>query len=116
MLNEIKIDIAKDFSPYPVGRDENDSAVNGKKFRTEKLAPAVKSALEQDRIVVIILEGLESVGSSFLEEAFGGLVRNENFTASQLKSVLKFDYEWPGFKTPEEQIWEHILRAQREKA
>lgn len=116
MSTEHKIDIAKTFSPYPVGRDEHDSAFNGKKFRTEILAPAIRKALDEHYQIVIVLEGLESVGSSFLEEAFGGLVRDENFAANELKSVLKFDYEWPGFKIPEEQIWDHIKKAQREKA
>lgn len=115
MLAERRIDIARDFTPYPVGRDEQDSAnANGREFRRNHLVPAIEKALKEHVKVVVVLEGLESVGSSFLEEAFGGLVRCEGFGAEQLKKILQFDYDWPGYKTPERRIWSHIANARPE--
>lgn len=78
------INIAKDFSAYPSGRVDADGPYNGTRFRNEFLLPALNG---NDK-VVIILDGLRSYGSSFFEEAFGGLLRLHDFSVEQLKSVI----------------------------
>jgi hypothetical protein len=67
----ITIKIATDFSRYPAGRYVIDGPYSGELFRTKFLAPAIE---RQDK-VVIDMDGARGYGSSFLEEAFGGLVR-----------------------------------------
>jgi len=67
----ITIRIAKDFSRYPAGRYVVDGPYSGEHFRTKLLVPAIQA---QDKVVVD-MDGARGYGSSFLEEAFGGLVR-----------------------------------------
>lgn len=67
------INLERDFSRYPAGRYLEDGPYNGQKFRDEFLVPALKD--ETVSHVVIELDGARGLGSSFLEEAFGGLIR-----------------------------------------
>lgn len=73
VTNQTKtIDIAKDFSPVPAGRHVSDGDYSGEFFRTSILRPA----LNNFATVEVILDNTEGFGSSFLEEAFGGLIRD----------------------------------------
>ncbi|WP_066589826.1 STAS-like domain-containing protein [Sphingomonas pruni] len=65
------INIARDFSRAPAGRYVSDGPNSGERFRTEFLVPA----LSGEQAVTVELDGTRPYGSSFLEEAFGGLVR-----------------------------------------
>ena len=89
-MQNITINIAKDFDPYPSGRTDVDGPFNGNKFRKEILEPKIKSALENKKILIIDLGGLMSHGSSFFEEAFGGLIRNSDLTAKQIENTIEY--------------------------
>jgi hypothetical protein len=65
------INIARDFSRYPVGRYDTDGPYSGQAFRNKFLLPAFNSAHN----LIVEFDGARGYGSSFLEEAFGGLVR-----------------------------------------
>ena len=65
------IKVAEEFSRYPAGRFTQDGPYSGEAFRRRFLEPALRSA-EQ---IVVDMDGARGYGSSFLEEAFGGLVR-----------------------------------------
>lgn len=65
------INVAKDFSPNPAGRFPSDGEFSGQRFREELLLPALKT----NEKITIDFDGTEGYGSSFLDEAFGGLVR-----------------------------------------
>ena len=80
-----KIYIAKDFSKFPAGRFVGDGPFSGQQFRRSLLVPALKEHVS----VEVNLDGTLGFGSSFLEEAFGGLVRIEGFTAQFLHTTLK---------------------------
>jgi hypothetical protein len=82
---KIKIRIATDFSKVPAGRYVTDGNVSGQVFREKMLVPA----LSQGAHVVVDLDGTEGYGSSFLEESFGGLIRNHGFTLAQLRDQLE---------------------------
>lgn len=71
-MSEITISVASDYSRYPAGRYIADGPFNGERFRKKYLIPN----LGKYDIVTVNLDGVRGVGSSFLEEAFGGLVRN----------------------------------------
>jgi hypothetical protein len=86
MDQTVTINIAKDFSKWPAGRFDEDGPFPGEKFRDEFLLPALSSG----KSVIVELDGTRGYGSSFLEEAFGGLVRLGKLTREQLHSVLKF--------------------------
>jgi STAS-like domain of unknown function (DUF4325) len=75
-----KISVAKDFSTVPLGRFPDDSDFNGTVFREKWLLPA----LAKHDTLQVDFDGAEGYGSSFLEEAFGGLVRLHGFSPSDL--------------------------------
>ena len=79
------VEIAKEFSIYPAGRSPQDGPNSGERFRKEFL----EAPLRADEKICVILDGARSYGSSFLEEAFGGLVRDTGFNADFLKTHLK---------------------------
>lgn len=80
-----KISIAIDFSTVPLGRFPDDSTFNGTTFREEWLMPALANHAK----IQVNLDGAEGYGSSFLEEAFGGLVRLHGFSASELLTRIQ---------------------------
>lgn len=61
----------REFSKYPGPRYIHLGEFSGEEFRQSKLIPA----LIQDDNVTVNFDGVYGYGSSFLEEAFGGLVR-----------------------------------------
>ena len=91
------ISIAKDFSRYPAGRFESDGPYSGETFRKKYL----ELALRNHEKITIDLDGTRGYGSSFLEEAFGGLVR-AGFSPWEIKNLLSF-------KTSDKSLEEEIL-------
>jgi len=81
-----KISIAKDFSRYPAGRNQDDGPYSGELFRKKFLEPA----MAEDIPLIIGLDGARGYGSSFLEEAFGGLVRS-GYSAEKIRSLVSFE-------------------------
>ncbi len=79
------INIQRDFSRYPAGRYKDDGPYNGEKFREDFLVPALRNSTIQ---VDLELDGVRGYNSSFLDEAFGGLVREHGFTADELLQRL----------------------------
>lgn len=82
MITTIKV--AQDFSRFPAGRFIQDGPFSGEHFRRKFLEPALKVAEK----IVIEMDGARGYGSSFLEEAFGGLVRL-GFAKSDIKQKLE---------------------------
>lgn len=68
----IIIDVAKEFSAKPFGRYKQDSDRSAEEFRTKFLIPALKAG----KPFTVDLSGSNRYSSSFLEEAFGGLIRD----------------------------------------
>lgn len=77
------IDIGEVFSKYPAGRHPQDGKYNGETFRKKFL----EEPLSQSQKVTIEFDKAVSYGSSFLEEAFGGLVRTAKFDNDTIKSI-----------------------------
>lgn len=67
----ITIKIAEQFSRFPAGRFVKDGPFSGEHFRTKFLEPPLRRAED----LTVDMDGARGYGSSFLEEAFGGLVR-----------------------------------------
>lgn len=92
-MKERLIVVVKDFHERPYGRYNDDCPdchlTSGQAFRENFLAPALK---ENDRVVVD-LTGRNRYGRSFLDEAFGGLIRHEGFTGAELKSKLRCKHD-----------------------
>lgn len=80
------IRIASDFSRFPAGRYTTDGPYSGQGFLENNLIPA----LQNNGSVKIVLDGTMGYGSSFLEEAFGGLVRLKKWPLSVLLNNIEF--------------------------
>ena len=104
--------IARDFSSEPFGRYPSDGPFNGEKFREDILRPL----LSRYSIVTVDIDGTEGYGSSFLEEAFGGLVRKGYFTAEDLRHHLKISSHAAAFRTYVTSIWKYIDQASNDRA
>lgn len=78
-MESIEIKIARDFTPTPGPRyiRESDIDNSGESFRKKILYPAFKKALEEKKRIIVDLDGTAGYGTSFLEESFGGLIREE---------------------------------------
>lgn len=94
-----------EFSPFPAGRYTEDGPFSGEAFRDRILIPNLTS----NDVVKVDLNGAFGFGSSFLEEAFGGLVRVGHFSLKVLKEKLKIESEDDPMVVDE--IWHYIKSA-----
>jgi hypothetical protein len=88
------IRIATDFSRTPGGRYREDGDFSGEQFREEFLVPA----LDNPEGVIVFLDDTDGYPSSFLEEAFGGLVR-AGFSNADLQRRLVIRNDDPLYDT-----------------
>lgn len=100
-----------DFSAYPSGRDAVDGNFNGERFRDEILKPAIETAKKTGQKIHISLANVLSFGSSFLEEAFGGLVRKRIADKAFLEKNLIVDPGKPSYERYKEAIFYYINKA-----
>ncbi|WP_066827628.1 STAS-like domain-containing protein [Sphingomonas mali] len=103
-LEPTVIDVAADFTRFPGGRYKSDGIFSGERFREECLVPA----LDRGAKVVIKLDGTMGYGSSFLEEAFGGVVRSGRFTPQELQDRLVLETSDPSLY---DEIVEYLTSA-----
>nr|MBP8206275.1 STAS-like domain-containing protein [Acinetobacter sp.] len=92
-MSDMIINIATDFYPRPAGRFSADGEYTGETFRDKVLTPKLKELQRTTNDhtnghLIIDFTGVTMAGSSFLEEAFGGLVRKGNFPKDFLQKVL----------------------------
>lgn len=71
----IKIIIAEDFTKIPGARYSSEGDFSGEEFRNKILYPKYLEAKKKKEKLVVILDGCYGYATSFLEESFGGLVR-----------------------------------------
>lgn len=75
-----------DFTKYPVGRKKKPGVKSGEEFRTEYLVDPIKNGEK----VFVDMDDTLGYGSSFLDEAFGGLLRPpHNFTIEQVMECIE---------------------------
>lgn len=101
------ISVARDFSRAPAGRYASDGPFPGESFRDGHLIPALR---EYDDVTVD-LDGTAGYGSSFLEEAFGGLIR-KGFAVPALRAKLHLRSTRQSYPV---RIWSYIEDAARHR-
>lgn len=84
----VVLKIARDYSRYPGPRFAEDGPNSGEEFRERLLVPALEKAEREGEKVIVDLDGARGYTASFLEEAFGGLIR-KGFTRERLARVLE---------------------------
>jgi hypothetical protein len=98
------IHVASAFAKSPGGRYRSDGPFSGERFREEYLVPAFSS----HEFVEVSLAGTLGLGSSFLDEAFGGLVRECGFTPAELHRRLKIESPLATYK---QRVWRYVDEA-----
>jgi hypothetical protein len=96
IMKDVMIDVAKDFSDDPFGRYADDGKFNAGAFRDNILIPELKKAIEDgDTKITIDFSGVPvGLGSSFIEEVFGGLIRS-GFNPSQINDIIVYKFPLP---------------------
>ncbi|TDF37982.1 STAS-like domain-containing protein [Histophilus somni] len=107
------ITIVDDFSRSPYRRKSaevpsGEEDTTGENFRKTLLTPA----LHANDKVKVVLTGYNRYARSFLDEAFGGLIREDGFTYDDLKNRLS--YEHASVKSIELLIAERIEKAAKD--
>lgn len=107
------INIASDFSTAPGPRYIHEGRFSGELFRTQTLTPKFKEALASKLVLEVVLDGTSGYGTSFLEEAFGGLIREDRIAYSDITKTLKLvSNEEPDYI---EEINEYLEQARDEE-
>lgn len=97
--------IANDFSRFPAGRfHPQDGNATGERFRAEFLVPALEGSGEKIRI---FLDGTTGYPSSFLEEAFAGLVKL-GYAPKVLRERLEFVTADRARQHYIDEIWDYV--------
>lgn len=102
------LSIARDFSPFPAGRKRVDGPYTGEKFREDLLRPR----LVKHEKVILDLDGVEGLPSSFLEEIFGGLVR-AGFPLTQLQDLIEIRATDPELSVYPGIAWRFAAEAEK---
>jgi hypothetical protein len=107
------VSIAREFSVTPGGRFNRDGPFSGEAFRARFLEPAVDRGEE----LVVDLDGVAGLPSSFLEEAFGGLMRTrKGLLPEQLFKLIAVRASEPDLQPYLTQIRRYVTEAGRAKA
>lgn len=112
MGEEMKtLNIGKDFSIDPIGRYRSDGNRSGETFREDFLKPALQSLDLGEKLEIIIDDGVESYGSSFLSEGFGGMVKYGFIKSNELLEKIEITYTNDDFEFFKKKILEYISKA-----
>lgn len=104
-----RISVARDFSPHPGPRYARQGAHSGESFRKRLV-----QLLRRHERILVDLDGTSGYGSSFLDEAFGGLVSKEGFSAEDVRR--RVDLKSDEDETYIEEVCEAIALAQPQNA
>src|SRR3546814_15861834 len=85
MMANTVFSIAKDFSPFAGPRYIRQGSHSGEALRSK----LIRFLNSHPGPVTIVLDGTKGMGSSFLDEAFGGLIRNEGWAKRDIEPRLR---------------------------
>lgn len=93
MNNTVILVVAKEFSPTPGFRTKEEGPFPAVDFRDKLLYPRLKDAIENNDSLIVDLDGAAGYGTSFLEEAFGGLIRECKLSYEDIMAHLQLKSE-----------------------
>jgi len=94
------IEISRDFSRSPAGRFISDGPNSG-----ERLRNMIADVLKRGDAVELRMDGTRGYGSSFLDEAFGGLIRVCGFSAADLLARVNVVTQDPSLALEVKRYW-----------
>lgn len=104
--------IAKDFSDTVGGRYRVEGDYSGEQFREELLKQKLEEALSSGQTLLIDFDGGYGYPTSFLEESFGGLIRDGFDKDILLKTLLFKSDDNPKII---ERVKNYILEAKKDE-
>ena len=107
----LKLNIGPDFSYDPVGRFYSDGDSSGEAFRQDKLLPLLSNLEQGVKLEIVIDDGIEAYGSSFLAEGFAGLVKYGYFSSDEVLNMIIISYTDDDFSFFEKKIYQYIKEA-----
>ena len=87
-MADIKLNIARDFSRCPGARYKNEGDFSGEEFRENFVLPKLNNAIAAHCKLIVDLDGSAGYSTSFLEEAFGGLIRHNNISYDVINDTI----------------------------
>lgn len=104
--------ISKEFTATPGPRFIDEGEFSGELLRKNHLLPLIMDAIKKEVKLKVDLDGTHGYLTSFLEEAFGGLIREDRISLYDLKKYLEIiSTEEPYLK---EDIDEYLQEAHDE--
>ncbi len=89
-MENVELKIATDFSTTPGARYKEEGDFSGEEFREYVLYPKFKEAKTKGCHLIINLDGTAGLGTSFLEESFGGLLRTNKLDYNEVVDIIQF--------------------------
>lgn len=89
----MKFVVAEQFHRRPSGRYRTDGPWSGEKFREDYLVPLIQQAISENKKLLINFDNVSMSASSFIHEAFSGLIVHKHFTKEQLINTLVIESE-----------------------
>ena len=103
--------IGKEFSEDPAGRHYDDGPASGEHFRENYLLFRLQELAVDEVLHIIIDDGVEAYGSSFLTEAFAGIIKFGYLTKDELLSKISIGYTNEEFEFYKNRILKYIKEA-----
>ena len=89
----MKYIIEKEFTDTPRGRFRERGEHSGEEFRDDVLLKLLEKCIKNDEKLILDLDGTLGYPPSFLEEAFGGLIRKHNYTKEKINNFIEIKSE-----------------------
>jgi hypothetical protein len=105
-----------DHARSPGGRFMTDGPFSGEWFRVRVLSEPLSSAVKAGEVLEVELDGTAGYGSSFLEEAFGGLIRHCVVTPREARLYLRIVARSPLYRPYKELAERYVRDAKPEMA
>lgn len=105
MIHTVKV---ADFSITPFGRYPTDGKFSGQRFRREVLLPLFRN--QNIDTIQVDFNGIIPVGSSFIDEAFAGLIRDEGLSFEQVWGRLTVISDFPLYEIQIKEFLNEVLQ------
>lgn len=106
--NSVHMIELSEFSETPGSAPSADLLHSGNNFRRSILEPELRLARDHNRFVHLSINHVIGLSTGFMREAFGGLIAEDGFTASELRHLLKIKGSQSAAQFFIKRIWRSI--------